>query len=257
MNSFGAYARYYDLLYRDKDYAGEADYARKQLARHAPAARRLLELGCGTGAHAALLAGAGYEIHGIDQSDEMLERARARLAQLPPALGARARFERADMRGFALPQRFDAALALFHVVSYQRTNEDLCSAFRCVRQHLLPNGVFLFDCWYGPAVLTDRPAVRIRRLEDDLVGVMRLAEPVMHPNENVVDVNYEVHVRDKASGMVERFTERHRMRYLFRPEIELLAQQAGFIVLDGEEWMTGRPLGFDTWSACFALRADG
>lgn len=257
MSTFGAYARFYDLLYRDKDYASEAEYVRKQLARHAPGAQRVLELGCGTGAHAVLLAAAGYEVHGIDQSDEMLSRARARVAALASGAAARVRFDQADVRRFALASHFHAALALFHVISYQRMNQDLRTTFGSVRQHLLPDGIFLFDCWYGPAVLTDRPMVRIRRLEDETVSVTRLAEPVMHPNEDIVDVNYEIHVRDKTTGVVECFTETHRMRYLFQTEVELLAQQTGFTVLEAQEWLTGRPLGFDTWSACFVLRADG
>ena len=50
--AFDTYARYYDLLYRDKDYAGEAAYVASHIRQHAPEAARILELGCGTGAHA-------------------------------------------------------------------------------------------------------------------------------------------------------------------------------------------------------------
>jgi methylase of polypeptide subunit release factors len=66
MSVFGAYARYYDLLYRDKDYAAEAQYVHRLIQSHALGARSILELGCGTGAHAVLLAGEGYRIHGVD-----------------------------------------------------------------------------------------------------------------------------------------------------------------------------------------------
>ena len=109
----------------------------------------------------------------------------------------------------------------------------------------------IFDCWYGPAVLSDRPAVRVKRVEDEEIAVTRIAEPVMYPNDNCVDVNYQLLIKHKAGGMVEELHECHRMRYLFTPEVELLLEQTGFRLLHSEEWMTGKALGFDTWGACF------
>ena len=61
MDAFGAYARYYDLLYRDKDYPAEARYLHELIQRHAPGAQSILDLGCGTGAHAAEFAELGYD----------------------------------------------------------------------------------------------------------------------------------------------------------------------------------------------------
>jgi len=76
---FGSYARYYDLLYRDKDYAAEAADALRRIRAHSPQARRILELGCGTGLHAIELARRGCQVTGIDISEPMLESARRRL----------------------------------------------------------------------------------------------------------------------------------------------------------------------------------
>jgi predicted TPR repeat methyltransferase len=69
MSAFGGYARYYDLLYHDKDYRRESEFVAQLIKKHSPGARRLLELGCGTGIHGILLAEQGYEIHGLDLSD--------------------------------------------------------------------------------------------------------------------------------------------------------------------------------------------
>ncbi|WP_341999478.1 hypothetical protein [Chlorogloeopsis sp. ULAP02] len=67
MSVFGNYARYYDLLYRDKDYVGEALFIRRLIQNHAPEAQDILELGCGTGNHAVLLAKEGYKVHGVEE----------------------------------------------------------------------------------------------------------------------------------------------------------------------------------------------
>jgi hypothetical protein len=141
-------------------------------------------------------------------------------------------------------------------MSYQRTNQDLKAAFETARQHLAPGGLFIFDCWYGPAVLTERPEVRIRRLADERVSVTRLAEPVLHPNQNLVDVNYHVLIKDQQSGAFEELRETHTMRYLFSPEVELLLEATGFRLVKAEEFMTGQTLGTRSWTAVFVATLD-
>ena len=253
MNVFGNYARYYDLLYRDKDYVGEAQFIHRLIQTYAPDAENILELGCGTGNHAVLLAKEGYQIHGVDFSYQMLQKASDRLSQFPTQLVSKLEFSQGDIRTVRLDKQYDAVISLFHVISYQTTNEDLQAAFATVKAHLKPGGVFIFDCWYGPAVLSDRPTVRIKRLEDDEISVTRIAEPVMHPNDNLVDVNYQVFIKDKNTGAVDELQETHRMRYLFKPEVDLLVAPQ-FESLECREWMTNRNAGFDTWSVYFMLR---
>ena len=160
----------------------------------------------------------------------------------------------ADARTVRLGRKFDAVTALFHVMSYQTTNADLKAAFDTAKAHLEPGGVFVFDCWYGPAVLTLRPSVRIARFEDEHNAVTRLAEPVMHPNQNLVDVNYQVLIKNKHSGALEELRETHTMRYLFQPEVSVHLDAAGFELEESVEFMTDGQLGFTTWTAVFVAR---
>jgi SAM-dependent methyltransferase len=251
---FADYARYYDLLYRDKDYAAEAEYVAGLIRKFHPAARSILELGSGTGIHAALLAEKGFTVHGVERSPEMLARSLA-LTENKHTGHDRLTLTRGDIREIRLNKRFDAVISLFHVISYQTTNEDVTAAFETARQHLNPGGVFIFDVWYGPAVLTKRPSVRIKRMADNQTEVTRLAEPVLHPNENQVDVNYHVFVRNLTTNAVAELKESHGMRYFFKPEIEQIAGQVGFQFLYVEEWLSGKAIGCDTWGVCFVLQA--
>ncbi|MFC1895193.1 class I SAM-dependent DNA methyltransferase [Thermodesulfobacteriota bacterium] len=251
---FADYARYYDLLYWDKDYAAEAEYVAGLIRKFHPSARSILELGSGTGIHASLLAEKGFTVHGIERSPEMHARSQA-LAKNRAAGDGRLTFTTGDIREVRLNKRFDAVIALFHVISYQTTNDDVTAAFETARQHLNPGGVFIFDVWYGPAVLTERPAVRIKRMADDQTEITRMAEPILHPNENLVDVNYHVFVRDLATTAVHELKETHVMRYLFKPEIDRIAAHGGFQCQHAEEWLTGTPIGADTWGVSFILRA--
>jgi len=251
---FAGYSRYYDLLYRDKDYVSEAKYVAGLIRLHSPQATSVLEIGCGTGAHAAVMSELGFNIVGVDMSEGMLEAAEARRTSLNEDVASRITFEHGDARTVRLGRKFDAVISLFHVMSYQTSNEDLAAAFATAREHVKPNGIFLFDCWYGPSVLRQWPAVTEKHLEDDAIEVNRRAEPVIHANENVVDVNYTVHVTDKVTGSVDTLHETHRMRYLFTPEIGVALETAGMRLVDSRGWMTDDAPGFSTWGACFIAR---
>jgi SAM-dependent methyltransferase len=122
-------------------------------------------------------------------------------------------------------------------------------------RHLKSEGIFVFDFWYGPAVLTDRPAVRVKRLEDEYLSVYRIATPVMHMNENVVDVNYEVLIEDKNTKALDTLKETHRMRYFFLPELEYMLTSAGFSILENLAWMSlEKTLSSDSWYGVLVAR---
>ncbi|OGT98223.1 MAG: methyltransferase type 11 [Geobacteraceae bacterium GWB2_52_12] len=249
MSVFKDYARYYDLLYRDKDYAAETEYIHQLIQSNNPGASTVLNQGCGSGRHDRCLVEKGYTVTGIDLSEEMLAAAR-NSAGVNVALD----YVQGDVRSVRLGKTFDVVISLFHVMSYQQTNEDLTAAFASAACHLKPGGTFVFDCWYGPGVLTDRPAMRMKELEDEKISVTRIARPVMHSSENMVDVNYLVFIRDKQSGHVHEVREMHRMRYLFLPETRQMLSDSGFELLVSEEWLTGKSLGFESWSAVFVCR---
>lgn len=254
MSIFKNYARYYDLLYTSKDYVKEAQFVHQLIQTYAPTTKSILDLGCGTGIHAILLAKDGYTLQGVDLSQEMLEQAEQRLSQEPAEIAGRLAFCQGDVRSLHLTQQFDAVVSLFHVASYQQTNQDLQAMFATVASHLEPGGVFIFDCWYGPAVLSDRPATRVKRLEDEVIQVTRIAEPVLYPNHNWVDVNYQILIRDKELGTVEELQETHRMRYLFQPEVNQFLMDAGLQPIAAKEWLTNQDPGFNTWGVYFVAQ---
>lgn len=252
MSVFNDYGDYYDLLYQDKDYRAEVDYVHELIQKHKPEARTILELGSGTGRHALLLAERGYSITGIERSESMLHKAVNRLQDYSgqPTVN----FIQSDIRDFALDQKFDVIISLFHVMSYQTSNADLDAVFNCVSRHLAPGGIFIFDCWYGPGVLTDPPQTRIKRVETDEFSLIRLAEPTMNVNANTVRVDYELIVTSKMDASVKRFTESHLMRYLFQPEVEILGQMKRLIIEENLEWLEYTLPSRNSWATCFVLK---
>lgn len=253
MTVFGSYSQYYNLLYKDKDYAGEEEYVHKLIQKYRPGSKTILNFGCGTGHHDFLLAEKGYEITGVDMSEEMIDVANSHLSSLAPQLST-TQFVHGDIRNIKLDKTFDAVTALFHVISYQTSNEDLLSTFQNAYRHLNTNGILLFDVWYTPTVLKQRPAVRVKRMEDEHVRLMRVAEPIMGPNENIVEVIYTIFIEETANGRITRLSEIHRMRHFTFPELAFMSAQAGFTMIRSEEFLTGNELNENTWGACFALQ---
>ena len=84
-------------------------------------------------------------------------------------------------------------------------------------------------------------------MENDQLKVRRFTEPILHENQNIVDVNFEFFIEDKKTKTITEFTETHKMRYFFYPELEYMLTQVGFSILDSYKWMTRSPLNFDSW----------
>lgn len=254
MDVFKDYATYYDLLYQDKDYQGEAEFIDsllKEFSLKKPTT--LLELGSGTGKHALFLAKAGYTLEAIDRSKTMLEIAGNLMAKAPLDITNRVKLQQGDVRTLCLDQQLDAAISLFHVLSYQTTNADLQAMFSTVKKHVFPGGLFIFDCWYGPAVLCIRPMVRYKTFKNEHLQVDRVAEPTLDVNENTVKVDYHLFIKEKEKSYI-KLQETHVMRYLFLPELEQLCTQFGMTMLSHFEWMTRKPLSEQTWGACFVVK---
>lgn len=252
MKVFDHYAQYYDLLYSVKDYEAEANYVCALIDKFGAGARSILDLGCGTGSHGFLFAQRGYDVAGIDLSAKMVALANQKKAQKGLQ---NISFEEGDILSLRLNREFDVVVSLFHVMNYLTKTSDMKTGFANALNHVKPGGLFIFDTWYGPAVLSDLPKVGVRRFENDRIKVTRLAEPTLHANRNMVDVNYEIIVQEKGGTEEVAFIrETHPVRYFFKLEIEELLGTLGVEILAAEEWLTGKTIGLDTFGVCFVAR---
>lgn len=235
---FGDYAHYYNLLYADKDYSTEAAFVLSLLRCDGHNPHSLLDLGCGTGRHAYELAKQGLAVTGVDLSPTMLDMGRQTIAALPKgSITFLPELHEGDARTVRLGQQFDAVTSLFHVMSYQNTEEDALALLRTAAAHLSEGGRFLFDFWYGPCVLKERPEHRNKVMENDTCRVEREAAPTLDLSANIVTVHYDVHLAYKNGQADATLTENHHMRYWFLPELRFLAQQAGFTYLKSGGWL--------------------
>jgi SAM-dependent methyltransferase len=218
------YSNLYDLFYREKDYPLECDLIEKVFKENRLSPRTILDLGCGTGGHALPLSKRGYRVTGVDRSARMLEIAGKKAA----AQGLAIDFHEQNVNTLQLDSRFDAVISMFAVIGYQAANHLLEKTFLKIREHLEPEGIFIFDCWYGPAVLKQGPESRIKTLE---IGsdsrILRLVTPGLDVLNQVVHINYQV-LEIKGSRIVDESKETHTMRFFFARELCYFLEKAGF-----------------------------
>jgi SAM-dependent methyltransferase len=221
------YAPAYDVLYREKDYAGEIELLSLVFRQYAARpVRTVLDLGCGTGNHALRLAAGGYQVVGVDRSSEMLAVAEQKAREQELAV----QFHQADIRNLELGETFDAVLMMFAVLGYQTETDDVKSALRAARRHLRPDGLLVFDVWYGPAVVAQGPQERIRAIEDAGSTWVRTSSGKLETLQHHCHV--EFHLSHMQGGQVlEETRESHTVRYFFPEEIKRFLNDSGFRLL--------------------------
>lgn len=224
------YSKYYDLLYKDKNYQSEVDFIIGLIKRHHPEAKTILNLGCGTGEHDLFLTQAGYSVTGVDLSQEMLAIAKNKNSNCHYLLG--------DAREFFIDKKFDVVVSLFHVLSYQTSNTDVNDFMKTISKHLKQDGVAIFDYWYGPAVLNLKPEKRTKNFESTELLITRHANTEMDYMNNVATVNFDIKVHNKISDSRIEMLEKHPMRYFFSPELELFYSQHGLKQTAHFSWPT-------------------
>ncbi len=224
---FSKTAPYYDVIYGGRNTDQDARIIINHLSRTLSHTKhpRLLDLGCGTGAHDIEFWRHGYRVTGVDRSAAMIAEAKKKAA----AAQADISYVTRDFLSYVPAVRYDAAVSLFDVLSYMTTNEQVTKYFSAAAALLKPHGVFIFDCWYGPGVLLSQPKIIRQSYQSGNVTVIRTKTPVVSYETNTVTVHHALNIQ-RAGKAPGRFSEDHVLRYFFYPEIVQYAKQAGLTV---------------------------
>jgi trans-aconitate methyltransferase len=158
-------AQYYDLVYSFKDYVREVQKIRALIEIECPGARSVLDVACGTGEHAKLLA-SHFAVDGLDLEAAFVQRAQQKVPG--------GHFVAGDMRSFRMGKKYDVVQCLFSSIGYLTSADDIVSALRCFREHLCDGGIILVEPWFTPenwrvghvamSPLVDRPEIKLCRM---------------------------------------------------------------------------------------------
>ena len=215
---FTTSAEFYDLIYSTfKDYVAEAEQITSLLRRLNPQCHTILDVACGTGEHARLLAARGFVVDGLD-----LEPAFVRIAAQKHPAG---QFFAADMSDFHLFGRYDAIMCLFSSIGYLKTLDRVGQALACFRAHLAPEGVIVIEPWFPPGTLDP---TRVFRHEGEANGVRVSRVSRIEIEGRVSRLYFEYEVTD-GSG-TRRSSEVHELGLFTADELLRTFGEVGLTV---------------------------
>ncbi|MDQ0244522.1 SAM-dependent methyltransferase [Bacillus fengqiuensis] len=218
--NYGRFACVYDRLMEDVPYDQWVKYIQEELARTGIHQPRILDVACGTGQVTIRLANEGYDVTGIDLSDDMLM-----IAQ-----------EKAQQEGFSIPlfqqnmtelelgESFDCVGIFCDSLNYLQSAEEVQQTFAAVSSHLRQGGLFLFDV-HSPYKMDKVFAEEtFAYAGDDASYIWDCFEG---EHEHSVEHELTFFVRDET-GRYERFEESHQQRTFSAEVYEEWLRQAGF-----------------------------
>lgn len=192
MQPYTEFATVYDLFMDNVPYDEWADYLEYLLKQNKICQGLVLELGCGTGSITRRLSAKGYDMIGIDYSQEMLTIAREKSAFREDKI----LYLCQDMREFELYGTVAAVISVCDSMNYIMSEEDLNSVFRLVNNYLDPGGLFIFDLdteYAYETVLGDN-TIAENREEGSFIW-----ENTYYPEEMVNEVNLTLFLPDEES----------------------------------------------------------
>ena len=249
MEAYTSFAYVYDTFMDNVPYEEWADYLEDRLKEYGVKDGLVLELGCGTGSMTELLAEKGYDMIGVDNSEDMLEIAMEKRIES----GHDILYLLQNMQEFELYGTVRAIVSVCDCVNYVTEKNELQEVFRLVNNYLDPEGLFLFD-------------MNTIHKYRDILGDTTIAEnrdegsfiwDNSYDPENGLNI-YELAVfLPREDGLYEKAEEVHCQKAYSQEEIEELIREAGMELLEVYDAYTGRPAADDSERLFFIAREKG
>lgn len=248
-SAYSGFAGVYDLFMDDIPYAQWADYIEKVLDEYQIPKGLVLDLGCGTGSLSCLLDEKGYDMIGVDLSEEMLGIAKEKAIEENRDI----LYLNQDMREFELYGTVGAIVSVCDSLNYILEEEELLEVFRLVNNYLDPGGIFLFD-------------LNTRYKYEELMGENTIAENRESCSfiwENYYDrekcineYNLTIYIEGE-DGRYDRWEETHFERFYETEKIIELLEKAGMEFLCVTDEFTDCPPNADSQRLVFLAREKG
>lgn len=229
MEAYTDFAGVYDQLMDETPYAQWCENIVHELGEYGIFGGLLLELGCGTGSLTELLADSGFDMIGLDCSDEMLNIA----CEKREKSGHDILYLNQDMRTFELYGTVRAVVSVCDSLNYLLEDEDLIACFRLVNNYLDPKGIFFFDfnTRYKYETVIGDSVIAENREDCSFIW-----ENYFDPQDGINEYDLTVFVRNQEASadgqeLFTRFQEVHLQRGY------TLEEMRHFVELSGLTWL--------------------
>lgn len=218
MEAYTDFADVYDTLMDNTPYKEWCERITDILRRDGIENDLVLDLGCGTGTLTELLAKEGYDMIGIDYSQEMLARAMEKREES----GLQILYLLQDMREFELYGTVGAIVSVCDSLNYLLEEEDVIETFRLVNNYLDPKGLFIFDF---NTVYKYKEVIGDATIAENREDCSFIWENYYHEEDEINE--YEVTFFVKEGELFRRFEETHYQRGYTPQQMKDFLKKAG------------------------------
>lgn len=235
MEAYSSFAQVYDLFMDNVPYEEWSTYLIGLLKEHGVEDGLVLDLGCGTGKMTRLLEKAGYDMVGIDYSEEMLGIAREQ--QFEDA-DSSILYLLQDMRELELDGTVRAVVSICDSMNYILEDEELEQVFRAVNRYLAPKGMFIFDLntLYKYRDLLGETTISENREEGSFIW-----DNYFDEEEMVNEYDLTLFIREKGD-LYRKYEETHFQRAYTLERVKELLEKAGMEFVAAYDAFTKEPV---------------
>ncbi len=226
MEAYSDFALVYDTLMDNTPYDRWCELIVGILKRYGIEKDLVLDLGCGTGTLTELLAKEGYDMIGVDYSEEMLSRAMEKREES----GLSILYLLQDMREFELYGTVKAVVSVCDSLNYLLEEEDVIETFRLVNNYLDPKGLFIFDF---NTVHKYRDVIGDTTIAENREDCSFIWENYYHEEERINE--YDVTFFVKEGELFRRFEETHYQRGYTVEEMQAYLEEAGLELISTQD----------------------
>lgn len=239
MASYESFAQVYDLFMDNVPYEEWAEYIVDLMKADGIMDGLVLELGCGTGKITRLLAKAGYDMIGVDNSGEMLQMAKE---AEPDGADSGILYLMQDMREFELYGTVRAVVSVCDTMNYITAEQDLCRVFELVNNYLDPGGLFLFDMntVYKYRELLGETTISENREEGSFIW-----DNYFDEESGINEYDLTLFIREEGD-LYRRFEETHYQRAYELEMVKTLLERAGMQFVTAYDAFTREPVRADS-----------
>lgn len=250
MNAYTSFAQVYDLFMDNVPYDQWCAYITGLLREYGIQDGLVLELGCGTGSMTRALAKEGYDMIGVDNSEDMLEIAMDKRTEGDGIL-----YLLQDMREFELYGTVRAVVSICDSMNYILSLEDLTQVLRLVNNYLDPGGIFIFDLntLYKYKEILGENTFAENRPQGSFIW-----ENYYDPETRINEYDLTLFIREQEKdGLYRRFEETHYQRAYLLKEVKQAIQKAGMEFLAAYDAGTKDPAGENSQRIYVIAREQG
>lgn len=234
MEQYTGFAHLYDEFMDNVPYREWAERIRALISSYGENVKSVLDLGCGTGTMTELISDLGYDVMGVDISEDMLSIAQDKAYEHDKDI----LYINQDMRELELLEKADVVYSVCDCINYLITDEDVIKTFKSVHDNMERNGIFIFDfntVYKYENVIGNRTIAEVR---DDCSFIWEnYYSTEDHINE--FDVTFFAHIDGEDDDIYQRFDETHIQRGYELSEIRSFADEAGFRFIIAGDATTG------------------